>query len=726
MSRARLFKNLDMEYSQNMNSIRKAIVKRRYSRAGCVECKRRKIKCNEAHPICGNCLRVKVPCSYPDPHYRNRPRRQHKSPILEGTDLDTQFSQTSNGTFPTSVEPFQAVSAINHYPYKIEGLDMILFENVFDDASTLVHGLADFDNLAMVHPTAPASSNGSLKPFSSNIILNEPPKDNVFFDEEELQDYLSNGTDIDTNPELARFLTQFSDHATTHHDLESKCSMSNVQLIEKIAENFKLSKEELEYFSNITSRELLYFIYPFASTIENNTVMQVILEYLVVFKYLVYALIALSASCQFTITGDRKHDHNQKKFTAICMRLLVASFSDLKSQVYSLGHIEGLILTVLILTMLYSDISFVGTSKMPSWISHLKEARSLLIKYNTIKTQGHVYKQDGDTCGITIAKLLFFSYDWISKLSMPVSQISHDDLTDLRMFSSEIDHTGTVEPEFQALVQMGIMIPGGSTHTGFNLFLSLTKEVIEIVVEIIALASARNDGTHAKQIPPGKIARLMSMIDVAFQQQIVPNIKPDNSFLVEISNPAHPMYPDKANRIVLPLSAYGIDRDNGAEEAKYYSWCDISQRLHCFFLYLKVLTSPGLLHLPRSHPMIQSIVKEVLGLMFFLKSKNEPYYTPEIAVAESQNYYLSKNLFDYRAIMIQLPFRMSLDLADDEDDFERLELFFRGLVKLGSGSSIPAVQKAEMNRDLARERNTDGSKIKSNDLDYLADGLPIY
>ncbi|KAK3898511.1 hypothetical protein C8A05DRAFT_47202 [Staphylotrichum tortipilum] len=38
------------------------------SRKGCVECKRRKIKCDETHPRCFNCTRYDVPCSFGTDH----------------------------------------------------------------------------------------------------------------------------------------------------------------------------------------------------------------------------------------------------------------------------------------------------------------------------------------------------------------------------------------------------------------------------------------------------------------------------------------------------------------------------------------------------------------------------------------------------------------------------------------------------------------------------------
>lgn len=44
--------------------------KRAYSRGGCKECKRRKIRCPEDKPSCATCVRLGKVCSYPLPGER--------------------------------------------------------------------------------------------------------------------------------------------------------------------------------------------------------------------------------------------------------------------------------------------------------------------------------------------------------------------------------------------------------------------------------------------------------------------------------------------------------------------------------------------------------------------------------------------------------------------------------------------------------------------------------
>lgn len=702
-------------------------MKRKYSRAGCIECKRRKIKCDEVHPQCGNCARVDFPCAFPDPKYRNKPRRQQRlSEPPESVTLNSHISGLS-GPFSQSPSTDGGLRMSN------ENLNMVLFENVFDDANTLVHGLADFDILAMEHHNGSTVSNSShgtpngdnLKPFHSNIILNEPPKDNVFFNEEELKDYLQNGVDLASNGELNRFWNQFNVFMSDQTE-QPKKEMSNAELTRKIIEKYKLSPEEQKYFEEIVLHRFVLYIFPFASTIEDNEVVHILLEYSLVFKYLVYALMAISASCLFTITKDRKHDHSQKKFTAVCMRLLVAAFGDLQNNVHSLWHIEGLILTVLLLTMLFSDMSFGDTTKVPiSWVSHLKEAKSLLVKYNTVKSQGQ--QSTPDTPGILIAKLLFYCYDWISKLSMPVIEVSEKDLSDLWMLFGETSFLNGNLEYYRSLLKLGLVIPTSSTQSGFNLFMSMTNEVVGAVYKLLDVMLAikkRADSGGLGQADPEQICDLMASINLCLKQVIVPGVKEENKYLIERTSPAHPLYAGSEMPVILPLAAYGKDTDDPLE-TKYYSYCDISQLLHAYFLFLKMFTTAGLMYVPRSHPMLRRIVDKIMSLMFFVKSKKDPFYRPLVAVAESDNYYLPQCLFDLRTIMIQVPFRMCIDLTDKEDDFEKLELFFRGLIKLGSGNCVVAVSRVKQNRERARKRKA-GKSTNDNEFDYLPEGFTIY
>lgn len=67
------------------------------SRRGCLNCKRRKVKCQETQPECENCTRIGLVCAYPDA----RPRSAKEaalaliaSPAAPLADSPTMFSYT--------------------------------------------------------------------------------------------------------------------------------------------------------------------------------------------------------------------------------------------------------------------------------------------------------------------------------------------------------------------------------------------------------------------------------------------------------------------------------------------------------------------------------------------------------------------------------------------------------------------------------------------------------
>lgn len=702
---------------------KKVIVKRKYSRAGCAECKRRKIKCDEARPSCSICIKAHKACVYPVVKRKTKARARNEL-----------RSEVETRRYPTEIEDEENYDKEKYFEAR-EGKEptaeeLLLFENVFDDANTLISGLIDFESFAVdfnpLMPDGQAETNQDIKPFHSDILINEDPKSRVLSKNAELESYLQ-GTDILNNPELAKSWYQFDLSMRDGEESHQVEDTSNKQLTQRIVQIHGLTPTEVEYFESIAFGNFVTYVFPFAANKENNEVMRVLLEYLMVFKYLVYALMSVKAACDFISTDDPIHDQQQRKFTAICMRLLVAAFADLKNNEFSLWHIEGLILTVLTLTMLFSEMSFVDTTKAPvSWIVHLQEARALLIKYNSIKAQNPHRKPDSP--GITLAKQIFFCYDWSSKMSLQVSDIRMEDLDDLLLLIENAEFLTDDPIYIRTLTKMGMMIPATNAHTDFHTFTTINSVILKIMYKLIELMSLMNNDKATaegkKQISPQNLSHLMSLINEAMSQKIVPGISGENSFQISLENPAHPFYTEQ-DKIYLPECAYGLDSKDSGDV--YYSWCDVALSLHACFLYLKVLTSPGLLYLPRSHPMIKLLIKKVLQTLFFVKLKDDPSYMRDEILEETDKFYLPKCLFDYRAIMIQLPFRLLIDLTDDETDFEKLELYFKGLLRFGCGSSSLAINRIQEKREISKTRSSKTSNFNaSNDLDYETAIYPIY
>ncbi|KFZ08035.1 hypothetical protein V501_06132, partial [Pseudogymnoascus sp. VKM F-4519 (FW-2642)] len=77
------------------------------SRAGCQRCKLRKVKCDEAHPICGNCTKHGVPCDFDDPSALSPPNSlvRYTTPSSSSNSSSTPKPSPSSSTshqFPPS------------------------------------------------------------------------------------------------------------------------------------------------------------------------------------------------------------------------------------------------------------------------------------------------------------------------------------------------------------------------------------------------------------------------------------------------------------------------------------------------------------------------------------------------------------------------------------------------------------------------------------------------
>lgn len=766
---------------------RKPIVKRQYLRSGCKECKRRKIKCNEARPVCGKCARIGKECEYPVPKHEASSRRPNRGLRLRLVPDDTGETagngapkEEAAGTGPAQLAaPESLTMMLGDFGGGLSEYDLLLFDNVFDDANTLVHGLADFESLLaqdgmdMTGAHGGAGSNGSQMnqaetgqngsqmslsgnhevgasngsemspdgghsvgagPNGSHMILNGPHMDpsgsELDFKGTQMETAGSlslpvhsagslvpgtpNGSAAAGTPNAAGSLEaweQFQDvmrGAPVHE--------TNAQLAQQVIDTYDLASPDRDYFLDFVLGPLLHYFFPFAPKTGDCRVMRTLLEYLKVLQYMVYAMMAVLALCTFTSTGQPPHDTYQRQYTASCMRLIVAAFLDLRFREHGLllWHIEGLILTVVLLTMMFCDIAFVDTQQAPVlWMLHLQEVRALLIKYMAL--QASSAQQAPDLAGITIAKQLFFCYDWTSKMYLPAQLLTQDDLADLWRILGNPNVPEEVAAHSAALARMDLVIPASASHSDYYMFSCLLVEVIKTVHQVFqVIRSATNPdaadgGDEPGQASPEAIASIMVLLDRALKEKIVPDVVVDRYYRIPVLSAMHPLQ----NSAALPECAYGKDTDNVLQPC--YLWCDVALRLHIYSLYLKILTSKGLVCLPRGHPLLCALLRSIMGLMFFLKPRLDDTYRLARVLAESEHYFLPACLFDHRAIMVQLAFRLCIELTDSEADFEKLELYFRGLVRLGCGNGTMVIARIDELREKAKER-----RAKNANPDYAA------
>ncbi|WEW60726.1 hypothetical protein PRK78_006213 [Emydomyces testavorans] len=93
------------------NRIRKKDVKRR-TKTGCLTCRKRRIKCDERHPVCRNCEKSKRECLGYDPVFRSQPGPSALQPAPFQTSFPVAAPQTPQ---PASAPP-NAVQVVSEPP----------------------------------------------------------------------------------------------------------------------------------------------------------------------------------------------------------------------------------------------------------------------------------------------------------------------------------------------------------------------------------------------------------------------------------------------------------------------------------------------------------------------------------------------------------------------------------------------------------------------------------
>ncbi|KAI1504512.1 hypothetical protein F5X99DRAFT_17302 [Biscogniauxia marginata] len=90
------------------NSRHKKEIKRR-TKTGCLTCRKRRIKCDEQHPVCKNCLKSKRECLGYDPIFKNQ--QQHPTNIQPAPN-----NQSSTSSVPSNGPPTSGTAVPNNSP----------------------------------------------------------------------------------------------------------------------------------------------------------------------------------------------------------------------------------------------------------------------------------------------------------------------------------------------------------------------------------------------------------------------------------------------------------------------------------------------------------------------------------------------------------------------------------------------------------------------------------
>lgn len=604
--------------------------------------------------------------------------------------------------------------------------------NLFDEASLLVHDINDLLSVDVSEPLA--------LPEKKHSIHDRPPYNIQTIDPSSR----STGSVTSESGRLAVSET-FENHNFHLEDLTNKITgsvhpndipgsdvdvlVSNTDLISEVILRNNLNGPHVKYLSVLTTTDLSYHLHPFASSIESNEVVKLLLKYLVCCPYLLTSLLAISATFQYNQSGNKVHESSRNKYISLCIRLLSDAFAKTNSADKQIGNIlvkdvEKLVLTVLVLTSNFSATSDSSNDNILNlWKTHLRGAKDLLINYESITTSESASNMSG---GLALAKTWFFAMEVLAGLSCSLGGTLMKNTKEKQsdtLSSTETDEefedsndrlfteTGYFNKEsnleyHNALVRTRLMTsPRNTALKEFNLFTGFTVTNVKLMEEftkVLYILRANSD----IQISSNRIAKVMSLIHEGRNVDIAPGVS-KTTFIIPRNTPAHPDFPiNHKDKVVLPQSGYSKYMDVHGN-VTYYSWFDYSEQVRINTIYARLLCSKGLLHLPRNHRLVKELVRKILDYTFFIQSKDSENYEKDKQniLAETANYYITKETFDNRTIMVQSSFRMALRLAREQLDFEKLEIFFSGLVNLGNGSSLSALDALYRLRDIAIKTN---------------------
>lgn len=738
-----------------------SIKKRSYSRAGCDECKRRKMKCDETKPHCFNCTRLNKLCIYlVKPKFRFEktegpndlkmvaelsPAGFHKFKSVPIKDLKKYSKGNHQSLYESSLlKDQQGFQASNGLPVRANAPQLVSKSStavaVSQVPQTLPVSQIVHPSLVQVPFQVGVNEDGNSLGSGSNLSIDDWKQllDEAkvlvhdINDVSQIEDYSMPKDDFTeqlayhpNTIDLNQFITPSLLAIPTDDDL----SMTNTELIDRIIDHHGLKEPHVTYLKTLSTTNLSYHMFPFASSIESNEVVKLLLKYLHTCDYLLSSLLAISATFQFNQTGTKTHDTSRQEYTTLCLKLLNKAFSEhgvgsiMKHMIAM--DIERLLLTVIILTSIFTSTSAIDkTNVMDSWKLHLKGARDLLVNYGELANSSYI------TSGLALAQTWFFSIESIAGLYSPNggtlldAKVNANTKDYLKKWFKTIAYFSELHnPAYHsALSRISMLTNLDHKHPNlqeFNLFCGFTILIVQLIEELISVLEFVRNNPNI-QISPDRIAKVMSLIHLCYTTEIAPSFC-RKTFVIPKYSPAHPEYTLSENKIHLPSSAYVKIDDN------YCSWFDLSEQIRTDSMYLRFITTPGLLGLTREHPLVKLLVLKIINSFIFLKSKNSPSYEVDKSkvLIETANFYLSTESFDNRAIMIQSPFRLCSKLVDDNLDFEKLELFFLGLVKLGNGSALSALDllyKYKTNwrtgiSSIKNEGDRIGNSLDSNDAE---------
>ncbi|ODV71808.1 Zn(II)2Cys6 transcription factor CYBJADRAFT_164107 [Cyberlindnera jadinii NRRL Y-1542] len=260
--------------------------KRKYSRNGCTECKKRRMKCDETKPSCWQCSRLGRECIY-IMNRKNKKRRSKEEIEREKLNKATRSKAQRRSDEPDPQSEAQGTQ----------------FSFSFNDANLVYNDLSDLVNWRL---------------------------------EEALTPNLKTYIEESSNP----FNTELSTH-------NLPLTTDDTDMIFDIPlEMFNLGEPHSEYLKRYYN-EFFTLVCPFTPNVNSNPMRDVLFNYARRETYLLYAILACGAMTQHRQTQQIRDDQAYCSYLSTCLNILSDNFED---ETLIQVKVEPMLLTILLLT----------------------------------------------------------------------------------------------------------------------------------------------------------------------------------------------------------------------------------------------------------------------------------------------------------------------------------------------------------------------------------------
>ncbi|ODV98237.1 hypothetical protein PACTADRAFT_19721, partial [Pachysolen tannophilus NRRL Y-2460] len=546
--------------------------RRKYSKTGCKECKRRKMKCDEGKPACWQCERLAKTCIYDPVKLKKRTRTRKVHNLNDIVNMRLFEVLGPNGNVGNSSPE--------------------------DNSSTNITNFREPGQSPQTH-----FNNDDIHDSDSERMIIDSSNNN------KQTEYNSYPLDLSPNTLAVRNVNDDKQSQNITLDTEDSGNVSKIMHIP--LSSFHIG-EQHQLYAEFFYNDFAKIILPFQPTTQLNPVRDILLTLAVKNSFLLSAILACGARSAFKKSALAEDEEAYCSYLSSCLTSLSKILVSQKSQL--IANVEPLLLTVLLLT---SDNA---SSTTQSWRAHLRGAKDLLIMYSASEESKKAHKK---SLVLAFCRSWFVSIEILAGLAAPFGGTLESD-EELNLLVNLEDF----EIEYLKLIHL-------VRNDGFNLLYGYTNDCVLHLRSLVRLLRRVNirrnkslkninketnkDTTINKHIQETisvfEITELISQFEEDSKFQII-----DKSGVIPEDHYLHPNYnKQKASENQTNKKPYPTIQPISSE-AIAYSWYDISHQAYVNAALLAIVTR--LVGLPKEAPFVQELVHKIISLIHFLDSAN--------------------------------------------------------------------------------------------------------